>query len=161
MNSLARLGARPRAGSGGTDTRETRHYPSTLHARVAARGIQVDRELGDVAPLERADLADALLPDLVDADDRVQRQVAALDPGKLGLDALLGRVENYAAALPEHQFLDLDEAEEVAMADLAGVDLVDLALVDEHDPEYVTGGHSRGGGRPGVGALLYVRWRSG
>src|SRR5688572_32581847 len=82
---------------------------STLHARVAAGGIQGDRELGDVAPLECADLADALLPDLVDANDRMQRQVAALDPGKLGLDALLGRVEDHAAALAEHQFLDLDE----------------------------------------------------
>jgi len=42
------------------------------------------------------------------------------------------------------------------MAHLAGIDLVDLALVDEDDPEYVTGGHDAGGTRPAVGALLYV-----
>ncbi len=43
------------------------------------RRQQRHRKLRHVAALERHDLADALLAHLIDADDRLQRQVAALD----------------------------------------------------------------------------------
>ena len=68
----------------------------------------------------------------------MQRQVTSLDAGEFGLDALLRRVQDDAAALAEDDLLDLDEAEQPAMADLTGLNLVDLALIGEDDPEYVT-----------------------
>ena len=48
-------------------------------------------ELGDIAPLDLADLADALFLDLVDAQDCVHRDIGAPYAGKLRLDALLAR----------------------------------------------------------------------
>ena len=48
-------------------------------------------------------------------------------------------------ALAEHEVLHLDEPEQVAMADLAGVDLVNLALIHEHNAENVTGCHGSDG----------------
>jgi hypothetical protein len=71
----------------------------------------------------------------------MHRQVRALDARELGLDLLLGRVDDHGRLLPENQLLDLDEAEHLAVADLAGVDLEDLALAVEDDLENVTGGH--------------------
>ena len=54
----------------------------------------------------------------------------SIGPFSESLDALLGGIEYHGRALTEHQLLDFDETEQVAVADLAGVDLVDLALVD-------------------------------
>ncbi len=71
----------------------------------------------------------------------MQRQVRALDAREFRLDLLFRRVDDHARPLAEDQFLDLDEAEHLAMADLAGVDLVDLALVVEDHLENVTRGH--------------------
>ena len=117
------------------------------------RRIQRHRKLRDVgARLQGGDLADAVLLHLIDAQHRMHGQEGALDPGELALDALLGRVDHHRGALPEHQFLHLDEAEQLAVADLAGVHLVNLALIHEHNPENVTGCH--GSAR---GSLLALR----
>ena len=79
------------------------------------------------------DPARPLLLDLVHADDRVHRQVAALDAVELALQALLGGVDHDPRLLPEDEPLDLDEAEQAALAHALRVDLVDLALVEERD----------------------------
>ena len=111
------------------------------------RRVHGTRELRDVAALPGADLADALLRHLVDAQHGVHGQEAALHARELRLDALFGGVDDDAGTLAEHELLDLDEAEHLALADLAGVDLVDLALVDEDDLVDVLRGHALGAGK--------------
>src|SRR5690349_1930972 len=93
------------------------------------------RERHDLAGAfrERADLGSAGLVDLVDADHRVHRDVAAHDAFELGLELFLARVDHDARLFAEHQLLDLDESQQRTMADVAGVDLVDLPLVHEGD----------------------------
>src|SRR5262245_37196539 len=71
----------------------------------------------------------------------MHRQIRALDALELSLDLLLGRVDHDRRTLAEHQFFDLDETQQRAMTDLAGIDLVDPALVHENDLENVTGCH--------------------
>src|SRR5215469_1739598 len=107
------------------------------------------RELRDVGPtaFQHRDLADAVLLHLVDAQDRMHRQEGALDAGELALDALLRGVEYHRGALAEQQFVDLDESEQLSVADAPGVDLVNLALIHEHNAENVTGCHGSGWGR--------------
>ena len=104
---------------------------------VAALSGRVDRQrkLRDVAALGLGDLADALLVDLVDSNDRVHWQVASLDALEFRLDLFLGRVEHDGTAFTEHELFDFDETEERTVTDFAGVDLVDLALVHECDFE--------------------------
>ena len=53
----------------------------------------------------------------------------------------IARVQHDGGALPEHELLHFDEAEEPPVADLAGIDLVNLALIHKEDFENVTGGH--------------------
>ena len=62
-----------------------------------------------------------------------QQAVAAA--GELGLEALLGGIDDDLGLLAEQHPLDLDEAEHVAMPNGAGVDLVDLSLAHENDLE--------------------------
>ena len=97
---------------------------------------RIDRhwELGDVA-LELGDLARALLVDLVYANDRVNGQVSPLDVFELGFDLLLGRIDDEGRPLAEHEFLDFDEAKQLAMTYRAGIDLVNLPLAHENDFE--------------------------
>src|SRR5512139_3660871 len=83
------------------------------------------------------DLAGAALGDLVDPEHGMHGQETALDAVELRLDPLLRRIEQHAGALAEGQLLHLDETQHRAMTDLAGVDLVNLALVHEQDAEYV------------------------
>ncbi len=63
----------------------------------------------------------------------MHRQVGALDVLELRLDALFGRVDDDARALTEYEFLYLDKAEQRAVADFAGIHLVDLPLAHEND----------------------------
>ena len=60
-------------------------------------------------------------------------QVGALDVFELRLDPLLRRIHDDAAAFAEYEFLDLDKAEQAAVADFAGIHLVDLSLAYEND----------------------------
>ena len=85
----------------------------TSLARIAGPARRVDGAGNGVTLPASAggDLADALLLDFVDPQDRVHREIGAPYAGKLGLDALLGRVQHDGAALTEYQALDLDEAE--------------------------------------------------
>ena len=140
------LSPRPKASAASrpeTNTRSRTPCPRALwkEARAESRGylffgigggVDRHRELGDVA-LGLGDFRSALLFHLVDADDRVHRQVGTPDVLELGLDPLLGWIDDDTGALAEDEFLDLDEAEQPAMADAAGVDLVDLALAHEND----------------------------
>src|SRR6185295_13140492 len=113
-----------------------------LGPRLVGGVVHPQRELRDVAAaFERADLGLALLLHFVDAQDRVHRQHRALDPGELGLDAFLARVQDDGRALPENQLFNLDEPEQATLAHLAGINLVNLALVHEHNLENVTGCH--------------------
>src|SRR5262249_34066604 len=59
--------------------------------------------------------------------------MGALDVLELGTQPLLRGIDQHAGALAEQQAFHLDEAEDGARGDGAGVDLVDLALVLEHD----------------------------
>ncbi len=68
-------------------------------------------------------------------------QHGALDAREFGLDAFLGGVEDHRSTFPEYQLFDLDEPEQAPLADLAGINLVNLALVHEHNLENVTGCH--------------------
>src|SRR5688572_2211206 len=108
---------------------------------AARRRIQAHRELRDVAAFECADLADALFLHFVDSQDGMHGQHGALDVRELGLDALLARIHDHGGALAEYQFLDFNEAKQATLAHFAGVDLVNLALVHEHNLENVTGCH--------------------
>src|SRR6185369_1930053 len=110
---------------------------SGLAARVARRRrVQRCGELCHIA-FKLRDLAGTPLVHFIDAQHGMQRQITAFDALEFGLDALLGRVENQAGALAKNQLLDLHETQHRAVADFASVDLVNLALVHEHDPEYV------------------------
>src|SRR5690606_15243653 len=90
---------------------------------------------------QRTDLADALLAHLVDAQDGMHWQHRALDAVEFALDALFTRINDDGRALAEHQLFDLDESEQPSLGHLAGIDLVNLSLVHEHDPENVAGCH--------------------
>src|SRR5262249_55261191 len=59
---------------------------------------------------------------LIDAEDRVDRDVCALDALELGPQPLLGGIDDDAGTLAEEQALDLDEAEHRARRDRARVD---------------------------------------
>jgi len=74
---------------------------------------------------------------------------------RFSLDLFLRGIDDDGAALAEHQFLDLDEAEQAAGSDLAGVDLVHLPLVDEKNFENVTRGHQEGSGNWYCLVILY------
>src|SRR5690606_36278303 len=65
--------------------------------------------------------------------DGVQRNKGTLHVGKLVVQAFLGRVYHHLGAFAEQELLHLDKAIEVALVDLAGIDLVDLSLVQEDD----------------------------
>jgi hypothetical protein len=71
----------------------------------------------------------------------VQWQIRAFHTLEFSFHLLLGRIDDDRGALAENELLDFDEAEQRAVADLAGIDLVDLALVDKNDLENVTGCH--------------------
>ena len=71
----------------------------------------------------------------------MQGQIGPFDPVEFAFDALFGRVHHYRGALAENELLNLDEAEQLAVADAAGVDLVNLALIHEHNAENVTDCH--------------------
>jgi len=74
----------------------------------------------------------------------VHGQIGAFHIVKFGLDFLLGRVHDDRGALAKDQLLDLDEAKQAAVTDLAGIDLVDLALIHEQNLENVTRCHLGG-----------------
>ncbi len=63
----------------------------------------------------------------------MERQVDPLDAFEFGFQPLLRRVHDDLRTLAEQQPLDLDEAEQTALADPFGVDLEELALVEEDD----------------------------
>src|SRR5690606_23818688 len=90
-------------------------------------------EGGDIAAPGIADLAAALLLHLVDADHGVERNETALDPGELGLELFLGGVDDHLGALAKDEFLGLEKAPEIALVHVAGVDLENLALIEEDD----------------------------
>jgi len=70
----------------------------------------------------------------------MHRNKRALDTGKLAFQTFLGRVDNDLGAFAKQEFLDLDKAVQVALVDAGHVDLVDLALIQENDPVYLTVG---------------------
>ena len=83
----------------------------------------------------------------------MHRDVAALDALEFGFDAFLARVEHHRRALTEHELFDFDETEHAPMRYLAGEDLVDLALVDEHDFVDVARGHAERSESGGEGEI--------
>ncbi len=50
-------------------------------------------------------------------------------------------IQDHRGALPKDQLFNLDESEQPALAHLTGINLVNLALVHEHNLENVTGCH--------------------
>src|SRR5690606_2917535 len=157
---LARLDEQHIAAASARERRETQHrrptfeVPDALGASGVARPAlaaslgRVHRhgELGDVSALDVRDLADALLLDLVDAQNGVQREIGPLHAFELALDTLLGRIDDDRGAGAEHELLDFDETEERAVADASSVDLVNLALVQEQDLVNRLRRHPRGSG---------------
>ena len=99
---------------------------------LVSRRIDRHGELGDVA-LELGNLARALLVDLIYTNDRVHGQVGPLDVFELGLDLLLRRIDDDTCALAKDELLNFNKSEHFAMANLAGIDLVDLSLAHEYD----------------------------
>lgn len=102
---------------------------------LVPRRIHRHRELRDIAIFEFADFADALLVDFVDANDGMHRQVGSLYIFKFGFDFLFGRIDDDGCPFAKNQFLDFDEAEQFAVANTPGVDLIDLPLAHEDDFE--------------------------
>src|SRR4051812_48504649 len=88
------------------------------------RPVHRHRELRDVRSFCRADLADALLADLVDSQNRVHGKLSTFDAFELGFDALFGRVHQHCAALAEDKFFNFDEAPKRTLAHLLGIDLI-------------------------------------
>src|ERR1035438_4559819 len=115
--------------------------------RISAGRIDGDGELRHIGAFQSHYFADSLLLHLIDAQHRVHGQVGALYLVEFGLDLLLGRVDDHGRTLAEHQFLDLDEAKQAAMAYFAGVDLVHLSLIYEENFKNVTRGHLVGSKR--------------
>ena len=69
-------------------------YGDSQSGLVAAAGVHRDRERGDVAALAHVEnLVGSLAPNLVDADDGVERDVRALHVFELRLELLLGRID--------------------------------------------------------------------
>ena len=64
---------------------------------------------------------------------------------RIALDTLLRRVEHDRGALAEDELFHLDEAKQLPVVYLAGVNLVYLALIHEHNAENVTGCHGSAG----------------
>ena len=64
------------------------------------------------------DLSHAFFLNLVDTDDGVHGNIAALDRAKLVLELLLGGVDDQLAALTEYELLDLDDAAAVEVEHL-------------------------------------------
>src|SRR5579872_1130052 len=115
---------------------------SALFLVRRGRRIQGDRELRDIGPaLQRGNLAHTLLLHFIDAQYGVQGQVGALDTLEFALYALLGRIHHHRGALAEHQLLHLDEPEQLSVADASGINLINLALIHEHNAENVTDCH--------------------
>src|SRR5262245_29321693 len=75
----------------------------------------------------------AALGHLVDAHDRVHGDEGAVDVGELAPQLVLRRIDHHLRPLAEQEPLDLDEAEQVALPDGAGVDLIHLAVIQEDD----------------------------
>jgi hypothetical protein len=67
--------------------------------------------------------------------------IVHLTPRELGFDAFFARSEDHGGTLAEHQLFDLDETEQATLAHFPGINLVNLALVHEHNLENVTGCH--------------------
>src|SRR5262249_54258282 len=80
--------------------------------------------------------------------DRVHRDVGALDVLELRTQPLLRGIDQHARTLAEEETFHLDEAEDGARGDGAGVDLVDLALALEHDLVDTFAGRVSGTFRP-------------
>src|SRR5581483_9406947 len=95
------------------------------------RVVQGHGELGDIgaAAFDGRDFAGALLFDLVDPKHRMHGQKRPLHPFEFALDAFLARIQNDAGTLAEQHLFDLDKSEQFTMTDLAGIDLVNLALI--------------------------------
>ena len=68
---------------------------------------------------------------LVDTNDRMQGDVAALDPGELILEFFFRGIDQNRRPLPKHQLLDFDETPHIALENLPGEDLKHLASVLE------------------------------
>lgn len=75
----------------------------------------------------------ALFFDFVNSDNRLQGNIASLDPRKFVLELFFARIDQYLRPFAEHQFLNLDKAPHVALVDLAGEHLVDLSAIVEND----------------------------
>ena len=71
--------------------------------------------------------------DMVDPNDRVQGDVNASHTLELVLEPVLGGIHENLRSLSEHDSLDLDEAEQIALSHRFGVDLVNLPLLKEDD----------------------------
>jgi hypothetical protein len=100
---------------------------------LVPRRIHRHRKLRNVAIFKLADLAHALFIDLVNANDRVHRQVGSADVFKLGFDLLFRRIDDQCRALAKDKFFDLHETKQLALANTSGVNLVDLPLAHEDD----------------------------
>src|SRR5690606_21068958 len=79
--------------------------------RLAAGRVERHGERRDVA-FGLGNLRRAFLRDLVDADHGMHGNEAALDPVELGLELLLGGIDDDFAALAENQPGNLEEAEQ-------------------------------------------------
>ena len=70
----------------------------------------------------------------IDSDNRLQWDIGAFHAGKFGLEPFLGGVDNNGGSLTENDFRNFDEGEHVALMNLAGMKLIDIALVVEGYP---------------------------
>src|SRR5699024_9237857 len=93
---------------------------------LAARPERHGRKMTDVSG-RFGDLADPFLFHLVDADNRMHGNEGTLYTGKLVFQFLFGRIDHHLGALTKQKLFDFDEAIQVALINLADIDLVDLA----------------------------------
>jgi hypothetical protein len=76
-----------------------------------------------------ADLGRALFIHLINADDRMQRDIGTGDIVEFGLQRLLGGVYNNGRFFTKNQLLDLDKTVHIPLMDIPGINLEDFALV--------------------------------
>ena len=143
-----------------------RHHD--LRARIHARAATTGTSPASTTATRQSLIAD--LANLKEHNQRLRHQNTSLT---IRLSEVLGEEIFHASGIGraedagqlrarvgelEQQLLDLYETEQLAMADAARVDLVNLALIHEHNAENVTGCHGCAGGACYFDAdSLYVR----
>ena len=91
------------------------------------------RERRDFGTTAFGDARGALFVHFVDANDRLQRNVASFHTRELVFELLFARVDQNLGALAKNQLFYFDKTPHITLIDLPGKNLVDLTTIVEND----------------------------